>query len=514
MSYIVREKRNGKFYLYEATSYWDKEKKQSRQKRKYIGRDPEDKKSEIKLNPTEISTKNYGIIFLLEHISKKLGLQDILKKMFPSDFNEILSLAYFDICASQPSYMFPYWHDEHHITGTKKLSSSAVSALQRELGVNDAIRIEFINQWIEAVKPCSAIYYDVTSISTYASGIETVEWGYNRDKEALPQINIGVVFSKSKSLPIYYNPYQGSITDVSTLKNCLQFLINMNMNEVMFVLDRGFFSKDNISQMNDSTYRFEFIQPVPMSVKKSKELFYKHRKQLKDISNTLLYNGELLYYYATEFEYYGTKLYAHIYHNPKLANAQKEDFIIKLFKIESLLKRQNFKSQKEFNTHKNNEIAKSYHPFFKWNRALGSVEKNVSKINNYSSKFGNFILASNRANLTKEAVLEGYREKDLVEKIFDIVKNEMDGDRLRTHSDQTTRGKLLIRFIALIIYSQISMTMKREKLFEKMSVKELIAELKKMKITKFKDKKEIYSVLSKRQKMIFKAFDIDTEQFS
>jgi transposase len=514
MSFIIREKRNGKVYLYEATSYWDKEKKQSRQKRKYIGRDPEDKKSEIKINSAEISTKNYGNIFLLNHISKRLGLQEILKEMFPFDYNEILGLAYFDICASQPSYMFPYWHAEQHITNTKKLNSSSVSRLQKEIGVNDGIRIEFINKWIETVKPCKAIYYDVTSISAYARGIETVEWGYNRDKEALPQINMGVVFSKSKSLPIYYNPYQGSITDVSTLRNCLQFLTNMTMKDVMFVLDRGFFSKNNISQMNDPKNRLEFIQPVPLSVKKAKELLYKHRKQLKDIRNSLLYNEDLLYYYATEFEYYGTNLYAHIYHNPQLANTQKEAFIIKLLKIEIFLKQQKFKSQKEFNSYKNSDMTKSYRPFFKWNRKLGSVEKNASKINNYTSKFGSFILASNRENLNKEGVLEAYRKKDLVEKMFDIVKNEMDGDRLRTHSDQTTRGKLFIRFIALIIYAEISLTMKREKLFKKMSVKELIAELTKLKKTKFKGKKTIYSVLSKRQKIILKAFNIDIEQFS
>ncbi len=50
--------------LDEATSIWDKDKKQSRQIRKYIGRDPADKKSEINLDSVEISTKSFGNIFL------------------------------------------------------------------------------------------------------------------------------------------------------------------------------------------------------------------------------------------------------------------------------------------------------------------------------------------------------------------------------------------------------------------------------------------------------------------
>lgn len=514
MSFIIKEKRGGKTYLYEVTSVWNKDKKQSRQQRKYIGRDPDDKKSEINLISTEISSKNHGNIFLLEHISKKLGLENILKEMFPSAFKEILGLAYFDICASSPSYMFHYWHEEHDMEAVKKLNSSSVSSLHQQLGVNDGVRIEFINRWIATIKPYDAIYYDVTSISSYATGIETVEWGYNRDKEALPQINMGVVFSKSTSLPIYYNPYQGSITDVGTLRHCLNFLMNSNMQDVVFVLDRGFFSKGNITAMNDHKDRLKFIQPVPMSVKKSKELLYKYRKQLKDVSNAFLYNEELWYYYPADFEYYGTTLHAHIYHNQKLAVAQKEAFTVELLKIEASLKQQKFKGQKEFAAYKENEIAKNYQDFFKWNRTLACVEKNTVKINNFVSKFGSFILSSNQENLMKETVLDNYRKKDQVEKMFDIVKNEIDGDRLRTHSDKTTKGKLFIRFIALIIYAEISQTMKQAKLFKKMSVKELIAELVKLKKTKINKDKTCFSVLSKRQKMIFKAFDINTDIFS
>jgi len=44
MSYIVEQKIKGKICLYEVTSYWDKEKKQPRQKRKYLGRKNQDKK--------------------------------------------------------------------------------------------------------------------------------------------------------------------------------------------------------------------------------------------------------------------------------------------------------------------------------------------------------------------------------------------------------------------------------------------------------------------------------------
>ena len=47
-----------------------------------------------------------------------------------------------------------------------------------------------------------------------------------------------------------------------------------------------------------------------------------------------------------------------------------------------------------------------------------------------------------------------YRQWDGVEKIFDVVKNEMDGGRLRAHSQYNIDGRLFIKFIALIIYME------------------------------------------------------------
>ena len=514
MSFIVKQKIKGKIYLYKAVSIWDKDKKRSYQKRKYIGRDPDDKKSKLLFFSGDIITKNFGNIFFLEYLSKSIGLKDILKTIFPDNYKEILWLAYFDICAALPSYMFHYWQEEHDYSGVRKLTSSTVSQLHEFVGKNNSNRVEFINRWIAHIQPTEAIYYDVTSISSYSQGIEAVEWGYNRDKEALAQINLGVVFSKKLSLPIYYYPYSGSITDVVTLKNCLEYLKIAELDDVMFVLDRGFFSKTNIAAMNDKKFGFKFIQPVPMSVKAAKELLYKFRKELKDVNNAFMYNDELWYYCSTTFDYHGYKLYAHIYYNNKLATEQKQSFTIELLKIEAIIKKQFFVSQKDFIQYKKTEIPKKYRDFFKWNRKLQTVEKDAIKIKRLITKFGCFILSSNQSNLQKTQVLDNYRQKDTVEKMFDIVKNELDGDRLRTHNDNTTAGKLFVRFIALILYAEISRTMKKTNLFKKFSVKELIAELKKLKQTKIKGEKTIFSELSKSQKIIFKAFKIKTDIFS
>ena len=78
MAYIVEQTIKGKIYLYNVESYWDKNKKQSRQKRTYIGPKNPVKKAISKHELKEITIKKYGSVFLLKYMSEKIGLKNIV----------------------------------------------------------------------------------------------------------------------------------------------------------------------------------------------------------------------------------------------------------------------------------------------------------------------------------------------------------------------------------------------------------------------------------------------------
>jgi len=44
-----------------------------------------------------------------------------------------------------------------------------------------------------------------------------LEYGYNRDGDSLPQINLSLILDKDKGIPVMYDLFPGSISDVSTL---------------------------------------------------------------------------------------------------------------------------------------------------------------------------------------------------------------------------------------------------------------------------------------------------------
>ena len=111
--------------------------------------------------------------------------------------------------------------------------------------------------------------------------------------------------------------------------------------------------------------------------------------------------------------------------------------------------------------------------------------------------------------MDKISILENYRNRDNVEKVFDLLKNEMDGNRLRAHNSYNSDARLFIKFISLIIQSEIIRTMKNKKLFKKYTLHEMLANLRKIKLTKIDNDKFILSEVSKQNRLILEAFNID-----
>jgi len=126
-----KDKRSGITYAYESVSYWDKEKKQSRAKRRLIGRveadgsivptdgrgrrrkSKEEKEQEALL--ASLPKRRFcGATCLLDSISNKLGLTQELKRVFGDRHHAIRSLAYYLILEGDGAlYRFEKWSTLH-----------------------------------------------------------------------------------------------------------------------------------------------------------------------------------------------------------------------------------------------------------------------------------------------------------------------------------------------------------------------------------------------------------------
>ena len=121
---------------------------------------------------------------------------------------------------------------------------------------------------------------------------------------------------------------------------------------------------------------------------------------------------------------------------------------------------------------------------------------------------GLMILITNEQGIGKEEVLERYRRKEMIEKIFDTLKNEMNGKRLRVHSREAAKGKFFIEFTGLILRCALLSKMRESGLNKKWTAPQIFAELKKLRVVEMIDGRSYLTEISKKQRTILAALNI------
>ena len=197
MSFKVEQKIGKYTYVYEATSFWDKSKNQSRQKRKLLGRRDPVTGSLIKTQRQKktdvVKIQDYGNIYFLNKLWKQTSLYKIIKSLYPEERKEIQTLVNYVVSENKPYYLLSPWSEYNYTDNKKsKISSQRISELLEKLGARDNKQNDFFELWVKSQKEIGGLYFDITSISSYSQMLTMVEWGYNRDKEKLRQINLGL----------------------------------------------------------------------------------------------------------------------------------------------------------------------------------------------------------------------------------------------------------------------------------------------------------------------------------
>lgn len=504
MASLIRVNKNNQVYLYESKSYWDRDKKAPRSKMVYMGK--EDPLSKEITPPgkkwTPRFSRDYGNMFLLDRIGTKIGLTEILREAFPEEWQKLLTCVFFELSEGRPLYLCSTWLESSYTDLTERLPSQRISELLKSVGENLQARLEFSRLWAQKRRDDRFIVFDITSISSYSKLIESVEWGYNRDKEKLPQINFGMVFGQPSLLPIFYNLYQGSIRDVSTLKNILEFLGDFHLRNVTFILDKGFYSMENLIGMKKR--RLHFIIPLPFTVNEAEQLIQQHANQIVDASKALRVNKQILYCVKDKITLDRYSFNAYVYFDKRKRLEAEERLLERIMEAEEKVQKRRFLHREAVQKYMA-QHAVELQKFFEIRKTKGTfvLTRDKQRIDAAINQMGYVVIVSSRAMNCQEIILL-YRNKDCVEKCFDNMKNELSTNRLRVHSRETMEGRLFITFMTLIFSSWLHKTMREKDLSNKYTIDELMYELKKLKIIELQNQRKVLTEISKTQKDLFK----------
>jgi transposase len=108
-----------------------------------------------------------------------------------------------------------------------------------------------------------------------------IKYGYNRDWESLPQINLSLILDRDKGIPVMYEIFSGSISDVSTLSGTLKKIRSDGIQNYVAVMDCGFFSLSNLSEL--MTNKISFIMTARLQLTDLKHQLTEAQKDTDDV---------------------------------------------------------------------------------------------------------------------------------------------------------------------------------------------------------------------------------------
>jgi transposase len=484
MSYIVKQKIHGKIYAYEAENFWDPEKKQARQKRRYLGVWDE---STSQIIPKTVerdvkTTKVFGSPYLLDAVISELNLRKKLSDAFGEDGDALLAMAMSKLLCPTSLKNIHHVLEDSYIPEMYSLkdtfNSQWMSSFLRKIETKESAMESFYRTLVDHDK--ETLVYDITSLSSNSRNIDWLEYGYNRDGLDLPQVNLGLVLSVERQIPLYYKIFPGSINDVITLKNLIAEINSLGIIKSMFLLDRGFYSESNIAEMN--SLGIDFIIPLPFGVKTGKGIVSETNRDIENPINAKRYEGDIYYVLERYVEIGGVKAYGYLFYNKKRESNELNSFFNRIIDIESSLegKKVYGNPQDAFN-----RMARNFARYFDWWTEDGVIhlKRKSNAISQAVNRFGKVILLSSTKRSWEE-VLSLYRNRDVIEKEFDNLKNELEVMPLRVSKLSTLKGLLFIFFISLVIRSLLLQKARNAGLLGKNSIDDILLDLAKLRAVK------------------------------
>jgi transposase len=524
MPFVIKKKIGGYTYLYEVTSYRDKN-GEPRNKQVPIGKidaqghtlykpgyidrmmetgTPFDIRGQTLFSEQEIKNsviKEYGAFYFLEFITGSIGLNQILEKAFPKHWKELLVLAVYLICTEDPFMYCCHWLESTETIPVGSLSSQRISELLASLRAGG--RTAFYTEWASYRKEKEYLALDITSVSSWSELIDDVAYGYNRDHDDLPQINICMLMGENSLLPIFQTVYEGSITDVSTFMTTLNIAFSYGTagQEYMLVMDKGFSKIAYINAMLAEP-GVRFIVPVSFTTKFAKDQVKSEKKDIDSLNNTIpCGSGSVRGVTKLRAWSPGKRLYTHIVYNAMKAFKSKDELYTHVARLKEIAMEDPDNKDCRADINKYLIVRSSAKA---GNGRTVNIREDV--IEAELATTGWLVFVSNDVDDCRRA-LHIYRAKDVVEKGFLRLKNSIDLGRLRVHSQNSMQNKVFIGFLSLIILSHIHKVMAEKDLYKDMTMKELLMVLRKLRVQYINGTRILFPV-SKAQKNIFESFSI------
>ncbi len=524
------------YVYYEYARIYNKKKKYSEPKRTCIGkRDPEQpaflypNEKFLKFFPRELLPSgkdgqyrsgclHIGAYLVIRKIVSDYHLDEMIARIIGSDAGLFIDLAAYSIITEDNAgqYYPDYAYDHALFTDNMKIySDSKVSDFLRDVTVDQ--RIRFLNEWNAKRDHRERIFisYDSTNKNSQAGDIDLIEPGHAKEGIERDIFNYSIAYDRNNREPLFYEAYPGSIVDVSQLQFTLKKAKGYGYEHIGFILDRGYFCRENISFMDENGYGFvimvkgmkSLVSDLILQVQGSFENDRRNSIRSYKVSGTTVRRK----LFATDKK----DRYFHIYYDDGKKAAEREKFEYKIDRMAKKLKECMGEPIRPGGDYQKYFDLVFWHPGEEDEKFMTGVERN-EVINREIQLCGYFVIVTSE-KMTAEEAITLYKSRDGSEKTFREDKSYLGASCERVYSNESIDTKIFIGFVATIIRSRIYTLLKDEsgrmdKKQNYMTVPAALKELEKIELLKGGDNGyNLDYAITATQKAILNAFDMTSE---
>jgi hypothetical protein len=223
------------------------------------------------------------------------------------------------------------------------------------------------------------------------------------------------------------------------------------MNNIILTLDGGYYNKSTIETILKS--HNSFIMKIPKRVNWQYDEIDSVKTELNSVKSSVEVEVEVedgngiiktIYCVRKAVIQDGRRLYIYVVYNPQV----RSDHEIRFRELMGTC-------YKELLDNKLNENHSDYYDkYFTVSDTPKRGRKIIEKVSleeEFNKKYAGYWCLLSNEKRERSEIYEAYSQRNTAEIFYDMVKNDLNGDRVRSHNNKTFEGKMFVTFIALII---------------------------------------------------------------
>lgn len=370
------------------------------------------------LDLRKVDIKNFGVFGLFYNL---LGddINGIISLFQPEVSEVLLIVALYRFSHQSPIKRMPFYHSNDYCSeqwATKGINAKNITHALRKVGENREILVTWMQKRISS-PPASLsnfLMIDSTHIPTLSDNLHINAVGYNPQSSFDKQIRLMYIFSSELKQPVYYRLINGNIADISSMKTCVE---ELNVKPVVFVADKGFYSKANAAALRQN--KLHFIIPLRRDNSLIDYTFFQNQDFKKGAKSFFTYQNRIIWFYEYQSENNSIVTYL----DEELRVREEKDYLHRCI------------------TH-----PEEYTP-----------DKFETKVNT----FGTLTLIYDLPlKPTPEELYLTYKQRNEVEVMFDAYKHFLEADKTYMQDRHVFEGWLMANFIAMIAYYRLYTALK------------------------------------------------------